>query len=137
MRHNRDLRFLSRDVFLRVERNDLPFTCQYEVGQVVRMPIAHAEGNYVFTERGLDQLEDGGQVVFRYCSAAGELTDEANPNGSMSSIAGICNAAANVCALMPHPERCAEDLLANTDGLALFAGALGGPAARVSAGAAS
>ncbi len=137
MRHNRDLRFLSRDVFLRVERNDLPFTCQYEVGQVVRMPIAHAEGNYVDTERGIEQLERGGQVVFRYCNEAGELTESANPNGSIHSIAGICNEGANVCALMPHPERCAEDLLSNTDGLALFAGALGGAVARATAGAAS
>ena len=124
MRRNRDLRFLSRDVFLRVERNDLPFTAGYEVGQVVRMPIAHAEGNYVDTKDGIERLESAGQVVFRYCDENGDVTDAANPNGSLHNIAGVCNQAGNVAALMPHPERCAEDLLSNTDGLAVFRSAV-------------
>lgn len=125
MRRNRDLRFISRDVYLRVERDDLPFTRGYQTGQVLRMPVAHAEGNYVDTEAALDSLESGSQVAFRYCSEDGSLDEDANPNGSMRAIAGVCNEDGNVCALMPHPERCAEALLGNTDGLALFAGALG------------
>ena len=124
MRRNRDLRFISKDVYLRVERNDVPFSRGYEIGQVLKMPVAHAEGNYVDTDPGLERLEDEGQVVFRYCDALGNVGPQANPNGSMNSIAGVCSAEGNVVALMPHPERCAEDLLSNTDGLALFSGAL-------------
>lgn len=122
MRRNQRLRFECRDVYLRVERNDLPFTHHYTQGQVVRFPIAHAEGNFEDTEEALDRLEDNGQVVFRYVSPEGELDDAWNPNGSARSIAGICNEAGNVLGLMPHPERCAEEVLGNTDGLALFAG---------------
>lgn len=125
MRRNRDLRFLCRDVFVRVERDDLPFTRGYEKGQVLRMPIAHAEGNYYDSEEALDALEAEERVVFRYCSPEGEIDPAWNPNGSERSIAGICNAEGNVVALMPHPERCSEEVLENTDGLALFAGALG------------
>ena len=139
MRRNRSLRFISRDVLLRVERNDLPFTSGYRQGQVVRMPVAHAEGNYVDTEEALDRLERNGQVIFRYCGPDGSLdpdanadagvanvdADVANVNGSERSIAGICSAGGNVAALMPHPERCAEDLLHNRDGLDLFAAVVG------------
>jgi phosphoribosylformylglycinamidine synthase len=120
MRRNRELRFLGRDVFVRVERNDLPYTRGYELGQVLRMPVAHAEGNYVHRPAQLEQLEASGQVVFRYCNEAGEVTEEANINGSENAIAGVCSSAGNVMALMPHPERCAEESLGNTDGLALF-----------------
>ncbi|MEM1177468.1 MAG: phosphoribosylformylglycinamidine synthase subunit PurQ [Acidobacteriota bacterium] len=125
MRRNRNLRFLCQDVRLRVERDDLPFTEGYSKGQILRMPIAHAEGNYVDTEEGLDALESENRVVFRYVSADGELTDDANVNGSARSIAGICNAGGNVLGMMPHPERCAEEVLGNSDGLALFATAVG------------
>ena len=126
MRRNRDLRFLCTDVHLRVERNDMPFTRNYRSGQVVRMPIAHAEGNYEDREEALDRLEDGRQVVFRYASPAGEVGEEWNPNGSARAIAGVCNAAGNVLGLMPHPERCSEEVLGSTDGLAVFASVLGG-----------
>ncbi len=128
MRRNKDLRFLSRDVFLRVDRADTAFTRRYEVGQVVRMPIAHAEGNYVDSEVALDTLEAERQVVFRYCDALGETTPLANVNGSARSIAGVCSKAGNVMALMPHPERCAEEVLGNLDGLELFQGVLEGAA---------
>ncbi|HVS04134.1 MAG TPA: phosphoribosylformylglycinamidine synthase subunit PurQ [Thermoanaerobaculia bacterium] len=127
MRRNRDLRFLCRDVHLRVERDDLPFTRRYQVGQVVRMPIAHGEGNYYDSEEALDALEAAGRVVFRYCAPDGSVdpdSREHNPNGSARAIAGICNEAGNVLGLMPHPERCSEDLLGNRDGLALFSGVL-------------
>lgn len=126
MRRNRDLRFLSCDVHVRVERTDLPFTCRLGEGEVLRIPIAHAEGNYVDTEERLDQLEAAGQVVFRYCDADGHVdaASSSNPNGSERAIAGICSASGNVCALMPHPERCAEEILGKTDGLRLLEGVI-------------
>ncbi|MEO1086418.1 MAG: phosphoribosylformylglycinamidine synthase subunit PurQ, partial [Acidobacteriota bacterium] len=103
MRRNRNLRFLCQDVHLRVERDDLPFTSGYSKGQVVRMPIAHAEGNYVDTDDNLDGLESENRVVFRYVNADGELTDDANVNGSARAIAGVCNDGGNVLGMMPHP----------------------------------
>lgn len=129
MRRNRDLRFLCKEVDLRVERTDLPFTRRYRVGQVVRMPIAHAEGNYEDREEALDRLEAQRQVAFRYCSSAGEVGDGSNPNGSARGIAGVCNAAGNVLGLMPHPERCSEEVLGSTDGLDVFASVVGATAA--------
>lgn len=124
MRRNHDLRFLSVDVHLRVERDDLVYCSGYRRGDVLRMPIAHAEGNYVDTDEALDDLEHKGQVVFRYVDAAGGLQPAANLNGSKRSIAGVCNEGGNVLGLMPHPERCAEELLGNGDGLGLLAGAV-------------
>lgn len=119
---NRRLRFECRDVYLRVERADLPFTHHYAKNQVVRFPLAHGDGNYEDTEEALDRLEDNDQVVFRYVSPEGEIDEAWNPNGSARAIAGVCNEGGNVLGLMPHPERCAEEILGNTDGLALFAG---------------
>jgi phosphoribosylformylglycinamidine synthase len=117
---NEHLRFVSRDVFLRVEETDTPFTCELERGAVLRVPIAHGEGNYFADDATLDALERNRQVVFRYCDADGRVTRESNPNGSARNIAGICNAGRNVLGMMPHPERCAEELLGNTDGLGIF-----------------
>ena len=131
MRRNRDLRFLSVDVHLRVERDDLVYSSGYRQGEVLRMPIAHAEGNYVDTDEALDELERAGQVVFRYVDADGGEASVANLNGSKRSIAGVCNREGNVLGLMPHPERCAEDLLGNGDGLALLAGAVQAGGGRV------
>ncbi len=125
MRRNRDLRFICRDVHLRVERDDLPFTRGYTKGQVVRMPIAHAEGNYEDTPAALDQLEAAGQVVFRYVAPDGSLAEEWNVNGAARAIAGIANLRGNVLGMMPHPERCSEPALGNTAGLALFTGLVG------------
>jgi phosphoribosylformylglycinamidine synthase len=124
MRRNAHLRFLGRDVHVRVERDDLPFTRGYQRGQVLRLPVASGEGNYVDFEPALDRLEANRQVVFRYCTADGLVTEDGNPNGSARAIAGICNTDGNVCALMPHPERAAEEILGNADGRALFAGLL-------------
>jgi phosphoribosylformylglycinamidine synthase len=117
---NEHLRFLSRDVFLRVEETDTPFTCELERGAILRMPIAHGEGNYFADDATLDSLERNRQVIFRYCDAEGRLTHEANPNGSARSIAGICSSGRNVLGMMPHPERCAEAPLGNSDGLGVF-----------------
>ncbi len=125
MRRNRDLRFICRDVYLRVERDDLPFTRGYQRDQVVRMPVAHAEGNYAASEDALDRLEAAGQVVFRYVDATGvqavsEGVTEANVNGSARSIAGITNAAGNVLGMMPHPENMIEPLHGKIDCMPLF-----------------
>jgi phosphoribosylformylglycinamidine synthase subunit PurQ / glutaminase len=135
MRRNRGLRFLCRDVHLKVERADLPFTRGYRRGQVVRMPIAHAEGNYEDTPEALDRLERARQVVFRYVSPAGELDEEWNVNGSARAIAGVVNRAGNVLGMMPHPERCCEEILGNTDGLDLLAATVEGAAATLRAAA--
>ena len=126
MRKNKSLRFECRDVHLRVGRNDLPFTSGYDTGAILKMPIAHAEGNYEDTPAGLAKTEAGGQVVFRYVSPDGELADAWNVNGSARAIAGVTNEGGNVLGMMPHPERCAEEVLGNSDGLALFAGLVGG-----------
>jgi phosphoribosylformylglycinamidine synthase len=117
---NQHLRFLGRDVLLRVEETDTPFTGELATGQILRTPIAHGEGNYFADEATLDELERNRQVIFRYCDAEGRLISEANPNGSARSIAGICNRGRNVVGLMPHPERCSEGLLGNADGLGVF-----------------
>ena len=117
---NQHLRFLGREVFVRVEETDTPFTCELERGAILRVPIAHGEGNYFADDDTLDELERNRQVIFRYCDAEGRLTRESNPNGSARNIAGVCNAGRNVLGMMPHPERCAEVLLGNTDGLGVF-----------------
>jgi phosphoribosylformylglycinamidine synthase subunit PurQ / glutaminase len=117
---NRDLKFLGRDVRVRVERTDTMYTRSYDDGQVLRLPLAHGEGNYVADSDTLRRLEDERRVVFRYVDARGEASDAANPNGSMNNIAGIMNEAGNVLGLMPHPERVVEGLLSGTDGLPLF-----------------
>lgn len=124
MRRNRDQRFLCQDVHLRVERADTPFTAGLRTGQVLRLPIAHGEGNYEDFPARLDALEANRQVVFRYCEPDGSLSAASNPNGSARAVAGVCNTSGNVLGLMPHPERCAEEILGNTDGLAILAGAV-------------
>jgi len=117
---NQHLRFLGRDVLLRVEETDTPFTGELAKGQIIRAPIAHGEGNYFADDATLDELERNRQVIFRYCDDEGRLTSDANPNGSARSIAGICNRGRNVLGLMPHPERCSESLLGCADGLGIF-----------------
>jgi len=128
LRPNRTQRFECRDVHLRVERNDTPFTREYESGQVLRMPIAHGEGNYEHFAVELDRLESERSVTLRYVAPDGEMDDAWNFNGSARAIAGVTNAQGNVFGLMPHPERCAEEVLGNTDGLGVFAGAVQGVA---------
>ena len=127
MRRNQSLRFLCRDVHLKVERTDLPFTWKFRAGQVLRIPIAHGEGNYEDSAEHLDALEANRQVVFRYVTPEGARADadpQWNPNGAARAIAGICNAGGNVLGMMPHPERCSEPILGNTDGLTLLASAV-------------
>lgn len=117
---NASLSFQSKDVRLRVERTDTLFTAGYTVGQTLRVPIAHGEGNYEADQSTLEQLETEGRIVFRYVNQAGESTEDANPNGSWHNIAGITNATGNVLGMMPHPERAMEQLLGSVDGMALF-----------------
>lgn len=120
MLRNRDLSFICEDVYVRVENADTPFTNHYQAGQVLKIPIAHAEGNYYTDPMTLSSLQDQAQVVFRYCDKNGTVTASTNPNGSLDHIAGLRNAAGNVLGMMPHPERCSESILSNTDGLAIF-----------------
>jgi phosphoribosylformylglycinamidine synthase subunit PurQ / glutaminase len=120
MLRNRELKFRCEQVHVRVERTDTPFTGRASAGQVLRLPIAHGEGNYFAEPHVLEDLETSGRVIFRYCDAAGSVTEAANPNGSAHNIAGICSAGRNVVGLMPHPERACEPVLGSADGLLLF-----------------
>ncbi len=117
---NRSLRFACKDVHLRVENTETPFTSDAAPGQVLRVPIAHGGGNYVADEQTLDRLEADRRVTLRYCEADGTVTDAANPNGSARGIAGIVNDAGNVMGMMPHPERCVEGILGSADGAVIF-----------------
>jgi phosphoribosylformylglycinamidine synthase len=117
---NESLRFVCDYVHLRAESGRTPFTSRIEPGTVLRIPVAHYQGNYYADDRALDDLEERGQVVFRYCDGEGAVTGSANPNGSARNIAGICNERGNVLGMMPHPERCAESALGSADGRRLF-----------------
>ena len=120
MLRNRGLKFRCEQVHLRVEQVDTPFTAACRVGQVLRLPIAHGEGNYVADPEVIAALEQNRQVLFRYTTAAGEVTGDANPNGSVNNIAGLCSEKRNVVGLMPHPERACESILGSADGLVIF-----------------
>jgi phosphoribosylformylglycinamidine synthase len=117
---NRSLRFVSRPVYLLVERSAPPFTSAYEIGEVLEVPIAHGEGCYVADDSTLAELEGEGRIAFRYCDADGNVTPEANPNGSVANIAGIVNREGNVLGMMPHPERAVDALLGSESGTGLF-----------------
>lgn len=121
---NRGLHFICDRTPLRVERTDLPFTSQYQAGEVITVPIAHGEGSYYADPETLRAIEDQRQVLFRYCSAAGQMDATSNPNGSLNHIAGICNRQGNVLGMMPHPERAADPMVGGTDGMRLFQGLL-------------
>jgi len=116
MLRNRTVKFLSQPVHVRVERDDTAATAGISVGTVLTMPIAHGEGNFYVADDELERLEQAGQVVFRYTTKDGRLSDEANPNGSLHAIAGVCNRERNVVGLMPHPERASEPELGSADG---------------------
>ena len=116
MVRNRSVKFVSRHVYVRVEQTDTPFTMACDAGQVLSLPIAHGEGNYFADAGAIAALEHNRQVIFRYTTHGGDVSDAANPNGSLNNIAGICNAARNVVGLMPHPERACEAALGSADG---------------------
>ncbi len=117
---NRDLHFICDHVHVRVETTDTPFTNELKRGNVLSIPIAHADGNYVCDDETYAKLAGEDRIVFRYCDERGETTPQSNPNGSRDSIAGICNAARNVLGMMPHPERACEDLLGSSEGRDIF-----------------
>jgi phosphoribosylformylglycinamidine synthase I len=118
--HNASLEFRCQPTHLRVENVDTAFTTETHKGQVLQVPVSHGEGNYFADADTLDKLESEGRVVFRYTTPDGQVTDDANPNGSLNNIAGIINEHGNVLGMMPHPERSSEALLGSEDGLAIF-----------------
>jgi phosphoribosylformylglycinamidine synthase subunit PurQ / glutaminase len=120
MMRNSGLRFICRPVYIRVEQTDTPFTNAAARGQILKIPIAHSDGNYTCDEATLAGLEKNRQVVFRYTTPDGFNDGAGNPNGSMNNIAGICNRERNVAGLMPHPERAVESALDSADGLVIF-----------------
>lgn len=120
MMHNQKLKFVCKNVFIKVESSDSVFTSHLRRGTVLDMPVSHGEGNYFIEDAGLKALQDNDQILFRYCDAEGRLTEEANFNGSIDHIAGICNDRRNVLGMMPHPERAMEKILGSEDGKPIF-----------------
>lgn len=121
---NQNQKFICKNVYLRTETNQSIITSALQKGEVLKVPIAHAEGNFYAAADALKSIEDNDQILFRYCDAEGQVTEAANPNGSLQNIAGITNSGRNVFGMMPHPERAAEDVLGNKDGRKLFEGVL-------------
>ncbi|MDD5084465.1 MAG: phosphoribosylformylglycinamidine synthase subunit PurQ [Candidatus Omnitrophica bacterium] len=120
MLRNRGLHFICKHVYVKTDNNRTRFTSLCNAGQILKIPIAHNEGNYYIDPAGLEELRDNEQVVFRYCSARGEISDRYNPNGALDNIAGIINKKGNVLGIMPHPERSSEDSLGSRDGHLIF-----------------
>ncbi|MBL7796337.1 MAG: phosphoribosylformylglycinamidine synthase subunit PurQ [Saprospiraceae bacterium] len=117
---NANQQFICDNVWIKPATNNSPLTAGLDLSRALKIPIAHAEGRFFADEKTLNELETNDQVLFRYCTPAGEVTPSANPNGAARNIAGICNARRNVFGMMPHPERAAEQVLANIDGYGLF-----------------
>ena len=120
MLRNRSVKFQCEYVYLKVEQTDTPFTMECRQGQILKIPIAHGEGNYYAEPDIVERLESNRQIVFRYTTASGDVTPDANPNGSIRNIGGLCNERRNVVGLMPHPERACELPLGSADGLAVL-----------------
>lgn len=120
MLRNANLKYICKDVLLRVERNDTAFSRHYDKGEIIQIPIAHHDGNYFADSDTLARLEDTDRIAFRYCDSEGTITDQANPNGSVNNIAGIYNDSGTILGLMPHPERLADMQLGGNDGMPLF-----------------
>ena len=117
---NRSLQFRCETIFLKIPTADSPFTSEVQEGRLLRVPIAHGEGCYFADDEALAKLQADDQILFQYATETGDLTDEANPNGSLLNIAGICNKGRNVCGMMPHPERASENVLGADDGRRVF-----------------
>jgi phosphoribosylformylglycinamidine synthase len=118
--HNDHQKFVCKNVYIKVENSDSLITAGCAVNQIMKIPIAHAEGRYYIGEKDLKKLNENNQVLFRYCDKDGSINESVNPNGSLENIAGVCNANRNVFGMMPHPERAADEELGNVDGRALF-----------------
>ena len=117
---NNETKFICKNVYLKAEDSNCAVTTELDLSRAYKIPIAHGEGRYYADAKTLAEIEANKQVLFRYCDEKGLVTDAANPNGSLNNIAGICNANRNLFGMMPHPERAADPLLGNTDGLAIF-----------------
>jgi phosphoribosylformylglycinamidine synthase len=118
--HNTNRKFNCSNIYLKAQTNNSLLTSQIDPQRALKIPIAHGEGNYFVDSDTLKALNDNDQVLFKYCDEYGNITTESNPNGSLENIAGVCNKTRNVFGMMPHPERAADSLLANEDGLAIF-----------------
>jgi len=121
MLRNRSLKFVCRQVHLRVENQDTPYTHRYRPQQVLKLPVAHGDGNYYVDAQTLARMKQNHQIVLRYCQSDGTVDEEANPNGSVENVAGVCNERRNVLGMMPHPERASESALGSQDGQSIFA----------------
>jgi len=117
---NQNQKFICKNIFLKTQTNNSPLSSKIELEKPLKIPIAHAEGRYFADEKTLRELNSNDQILFKYCDPAGQVTREANPNGSLENIAGICNKTRTVFGMMPHPERASEEILGNTDGKILF-----------------
>ena len=118
--HNNERKFICKNVFIKAENNTSLVTSKIPKNKALKIPIAHGEGKYYADVETLKKLNVNQQILFRYCDANGNVTDEANPNGAIENIAGVCNEGKNVFGMMPHPERAADDLLSNNDGRLIF-----------------
>ena len=118
--HNASRKFICKNVYIKAQTNNSLITSKIELDKALKIPLAHGEGNFYAHADDMKKLNDNDQVLFRYCDESGNITSEANPNGSLENIAGVCNANRNVFGMMPHPERAADSLLGNQDGLVLF-----------------
>ncbi len=118
--HNTERKFICKNVFIKAEGYDTLVTSGIPKGKALKIPVAHGEGRFYADAETLKQMNTNGQLLFRYCDESGNITDAANPNGSLENIAGVCNAGKNVFGMMPHPERAADEVLSNTDGKLIF-----------------
>ena len=120
MLRNKNLKFICKYVFLKTENNNTPFTNEINSEEMLKIPIAHGEGNYYIEKEGLEKLKENGQIIFRYCDENGNVDEDSNPNGSVYNIAGICNDKKNVLGMMPHPERCCNPIFGSVSGRKIF-----------------
>ncbi|MDI6783408.1 MAG: phosphoribosylformylglycinamidine synthase subunit PurQ [bacterium] len=120
MRRNKTLQFICKYIYIRTENTETPFTNLCQPQRVLKIPIAHGEGNYYIDDAGYKELVENDQIIFRYCEPDGQITPDSNPNGSLDNIAGISNREKNILGLMPHPERCSESILGASDGKLIF-----------------
>ncbi len=118
--HNTNRNFICKNIYIKAQNNSTALTAELDLNRAYKIPISHGEGNYYADEKVLNTLQQNGQILFKYCDETGNITKESNPNGSIENIAGICNSSKNVFGMMPHPERAAESVLGNTDGLLLL-----------------
>lgn len=118
--HNTNHQFVCKNIFIKAETDETIITSSLKIGAPLKIPVAHGEGRFHADEKTLAEIENNDQVIFRYCDEKGYVTEESNPNGALNNIAGICNTKRNVFGMMPHPERAADNLLGNTDGLGIF-----------------